>query len=302
MKLSIIIINYKSFKLTSECLDSIRQNPPFCDHEVIVVDNDSRDGSYDRLLKGYGDWARIVESGRNGGFSYGNNVGARLAEGEYLFFLNADTVLKPNVLDEMVSFMDSRREFGAITCRSLNGDGIHLNNGHQFPTAKSIAVELFVRPLIPASAKSALRNLRNASASAPIVECDWISGSGLLMSRRLFMDIGCWDESFFMYMEDVGLCQEIRRAHKKCGVYSKIGFVHYLGSGCGSPKVIFESCKSEIIYARKYLPRQARLIRKLAIVRAKQKLRGSAKSVRSDVIGRLKAVDVTPIFEESHAG
>lgn len=294
MKLSIIIINYKSLKLTEDCLDSIRKNSPLCDYEVIVVDNDSGDGSYEVLAEFYGSWAHVVESGRNGGFSYGNNVGARLAVGDYLFFLNADTVLKPSVLDEMIAFMDSRGEYGVLTCQSVNSEGVSLNNGHAFPSVKSMVTELFVRPFVPMRVKGLLRDYKNKSARELVVDRDWVSGSGLLISSQLFWEIGGWDETYFMYMEDVSLCHEAVRVGKKCGVYSKVGFVHYLGTGAGSAKVVFEASKSEVEYARKYLPSQARLIRLLTTIRARQKLRGVDSSVRADVLRRLRKLEILP--------
>lgn len=290
MKLSIVIINYRSLELTRACLDSIREHGPGVPFEVIVVDNDSQDGSYEGLCASHGSWARIVESGENGGFSKGNNVGAALATGEYLLFFNADTLLKPAVLGEMIGFMDDHPEYGAITCQSVNGAGEYLNNGHAFPSWKSIAAEVLIRPLVPAGAKARLRRSHASESLGLMIDKDWISGSALLMPADLFREIGGWDEAYFMYMEDVTLCQEVARAGRKRGIYNKLGFVHYHGDGSGSARVIFEASRSEVLYARKYLPGQVGVIKRLTIERARQRCRALSSEERRSVISRLEAL------------
>lgn len=293
MKLSIIIINYKTWKMTSECVDSILAANLLCSYEVVVVDNDSGDGSYEKLFNiydGKDTKVKVIQAGENGGFSKGNNVGASVASGEYLFFFNSDTLLKSYVLDEMITFMDCRPEYGALTCLSVNAEGECLNNGHVFPTAATMAKELFVRPLVPGFIKAYARKRRSLQAKGLATDYDWISGSGLLMPSELFRAIGGWDESYFMYMEDVSLCQEVRRAGRKCAIYNKLGFVHFLGDGAGSPRVIFEASRSEIVYYRKYGTGSGGLTKRLALERARQKCRNAACPETASILKKLKAV------------
>ena len=292
MKLSIIIINYRTWKMTSECIESILSANLLCPFEIIVVDNGSEDGSYEKLLEySRGNPAvKVIDAGENGGFSKGNNVGSRVAMGEYLFFFNSDTLLKPSVLDEMIAYMDCCPECGALTCLSVNAAGEFLNNGHSFPTVATMVKELFVRPIVPNFLKAYARKRRSVGARGLTSEYDWISGSGFLISSELFSGIGGWDEDYFMYMEDVSLCQEVRRAGKKCEIYNKVGFVHYLGDGSGSPRVIFEASRSEIIYYRKYNAGNSFVVKRLAIERARQRSRKLTSSEAKSIILKLETV------------
>lgn len=271
MKLSIIIINYRAAAMTIDCVRSIIESGIMADYEIIVVDNDSQDGSFETMKAAGLPNTILLASPYNGGFSYGNNFGADVASGEYLFFFNNDTLLKPFVLDEMISFMECDKGCGALTCQSVNAKGDYLNNGHAFPTRMTLVKEIVVRPLVPLAVRNALRKRKQSRPQSLCVHWDWISGSGLLMRRVDYDAIGGWDESYFMYMEDVSLCQEISCLGKYCGIYNKLGFVHYLGDGMGSPKVIFEASKSEILYYRKYRPHDAKFAKTMTIERARQK-------------------------------
>lgn len=112
MELSIIIVNYKTPKLTKKCVESIKKFPPKFSYEVIVIDN----------------------STDNVGFAMGNNKGIRKAKGKYILLLNSDTEVKKNSLDKLIRFAKKRSDAGAVAPRLLNEDGSVQPSCFNFPT------------------------------------------------------------------------------------------------------------------------------------------------------------------------
>lgn len=287
---SIIIVNYKNWRLTAQCVESIREANIASSFEIIVVDNHSEDGSYERLCELLSPENIVLESDANDGFSAGNNIGVASARGRYLFFLNNDTLLRSDVLDEMIAVLDNDESFGALTCRSIDGNGDYLNNGHSFPGLASLVKEVLVKPLVPPSILACLRNSRNLDESRSVTRHDWISGSALLISAALFHAIGGWDERYFMYMEDVSLCQEVSGHDRFCGVYERLGFVHFHGDAVGSLRVIYEAGRSEIMYYRKYRPSMSKIAKRFAILRAKQRAKAFGLDAKRELENALGSI------------
>jgi GT2 family glycosyltransferase len=118
IELSVIIVNYKSWELLGNCIESFNSFPPALMHEIIVVDNDSQDGVFDEFSKRHPD-IKFIKNKGNYGFANGCNVGASYAEGDYLLFLNPDTeLIEDNAIDEMVGFLKNNANTGLVSCRT----------------------------------------------------------------------------------------------------------------------------------------------------------------------------------------
>lgn len=113
MDVSIIIVNYNTKQLLSDCLSSIKEKTFGIEYEVIVVDNDSTDGSQEMLRQDF-QWVRLVESGENLGFGKANNLGMSVANGKYFFLLNSDTLLINNAVKHFFDYAESNSDFGAL--------------------------------------------------------------------------------------------------------------------------------------------------------------------------------------------
>src|SRR3989338_1442429 len=125
MRLSILIVNWNTRDLMIHCVNSIlRYAPPF-PHEVIVVDNNSSDGSADTLINLYNHNKniRVIESIRNLGFAKGNNLAYKNSAGEYIFLLNPDAEVTEGALEALVNFMDAYPDVGIVGPKLLNPDG-----------------------------------------------------------------------------------------------------------------------------------------------------------------------------------
>ena len=144
----VVIVNYRTAGMTIECLrslaDEMKVGGPV---RVIVADNDSHDGSADRIARaveseGFGEWAQVNPLPRNGGFAWGNNavIGPALASDappDYVLLLNPDTIVRPNAIAELVNFMDNHPEVGIAGSRLEDRDGTPQRSAFRFPSILS---------------------------------------------------------------------------------------------------------------------------------------------------------------------
>lgn len=250
--LSIIIVNYNGVKFLTGCLNSIEEhvNRP---HEVIVVDNASTDGSVE-LIKENFPRVRLIQSGKNSGFSGGNNIGARCAKGELMLLLNNDTrLLTP--LDAAIEEFGRDERLGALGCGMSYGDGSFQ------PT-----IGLEATPLSLVLSWTGLARFRFAPEVFKRVEHDqrqylaakngvaWISGAFLMTRRGLWDALGGFDERYFMYVEDVDYCRKVREAGYRVDYTPLVKIVHYEGGGKAwiGDKALTDSMRSYIVYMKKF--------------------------------------------------
>ena len=119
MDVSVVIVNYNTKLLTVACIASVVENTRDVDYEIILVDNDSSDGTVDEVRKKYPD-VIISQMDENVGFGRANNAGAELAKGKYLFLLNSDTVLIENSIKEFFDFMENNPKYSACGCNLID--------------------------------------------------------------------------------------------------------------------------------------------------------------------------------------
>src|SRR3989344_7538015 len=134
MDVSVIIVSYNTKKLLMECLDSLIKHTKSVSYEVIIVDNASDDGSKEAVkLYLSNKKLHLIENRKNLGFAAANNIGISKAKGRYLLFLNSDTLIKDNVIGNMVSWMDNNKSIGVSTCALKNSDMTMQGTGGYFP-------------------------------------------------------------------------------------------------------------------------------------------------------------------------
>lgn len=227
--LSIIIVNYNVQELLKRCLESIFEYERDSRFEVIVVDNNSTDGSEEMLRKNFPQ-VRLIENPRNLGFSRGCNQGIRESRGKYVMLLNPDTELTPGGLKSMIDFMDSRPEIGVCGPRMTDPAGNRQFSCRSFPsylTAISSHQSLLNR-LFPHNPLSRRYLLKGQDWSQER-EVDWVSGSSLLTRREVLDRIGLLDEKFFMYVEDVDFCYRARKAGFLVYYFPQVEIIHHIG-------------------------------------------------------------------------
>jgi N-acetylglucosaminyl-diphospho-decaprenol L-rhamnosyltransferase len=251
MDLSIIIVNWKVRDLLRACLDSIyaEAEMPREQFEVVVVDNDSRDGSVEMVRNEFPQ-VRLIPNADNPGFGRANNQGLTLCSGRYVLLLNPDTVVLDHGLDRMVRHLDANPGISVLGCRLLNGDRtLQRWTGGAFISVPTAACHyLFLDKVLPRALRP--RSLYLDGDVAGDVDVDWISGAVMLL-RREHLAQGMFDESFFMYGEDMELCSRMGRLGRV--VYSPVAsIIHYQGASMAqqSGEVMLSSLKGPRAYYR----------------------------------------------------
>jgi GT2 family glycosyltransferase len=224
MMLSIVIASWNTQALLFACLASIFQYPPPFAFEVIIVDNDSSDGSPD-MVRAEFPGVRLIINHANLGFAAACNLGAGMASGYYLLFLNSDTLVQRGTLGGAVAYMEKHPGTGIMGCRTLNADGSLQGTALGFPTAARIFANV--------SGLSRFGKVYRLRHHLPRRDFDYIQGSFIVIAKNIFERCGRFDERFFLYGEDVDLCLRVRAAGLSIGYDPETAIIHH---GSGSSK------------------------------------------------------------------
>ncbi len=214
MDLSFIILNYHSEKYLIKCLDSIREHVASLKYEIIIINNDAEE------LKGdfNNSSVSILNTFSNIGFSKACNLGSKIANGKILFFLNPDTELKNSKLTDFI-FLLNNKDTGIVAPSLLTTTGKPQpwSCGRKITPLRTAFENLFGKSDVSFSKKSSIESLA------------WVSGAALLIRKDLFEKIGGFDENFFMYFEDVDLCQRVSSLGKKILLLTELIIIHHGG-------------------------------------------------------------------------
>ena len=212
---AIIIVNWNGAKYLPRCLDALGRQT-FTDFEILVVDNGSTDGSVDGLERSW-PGIKVVRLGKNLGFAAGNNLGARLARGEWLALLNSDAFPAPDWLEELLQAAQRHPEFSFFASRQLQANAPQLLDGAGDTLHISgLAWRRY------ASFPAAQFGLETEEVFSPCA-------AAALYSRQAFLQVGGFDENFFSYHEDIDLGFRLRLQGFRC-LYVPDAVVHHVGS------------------------------------------------------------------------
>lgn len=230
MLLSIIIVNYNSKLLLKQCLHSLEKATECIDSEIIVVDNNSTDGSGEYLPQKF-PAVKFVFNKENVGFAKACNQGYKISSGDYVLFLNPDTIIPGNCLQECISFFQTHADAGAAGVRMINGHRNFLKESKRgFPSPATSFFKLFgFVSLFPRSGIFARYYLGHMpeKENNPV---DVLSGAFMMLRRDVMEVTGGFDEIFFMYGEDVDLSYRIQQAGYVNYYLGKITIIHFKGS------------------------------------------------------------------------
>lgn len=229
--LSIAIVSYNTKEILLDCLRSVQTHTTTLAYEVIVVDNDSRDGTVPALTAAY-PAMKVVANLNNRGFAKAVNQALAVSRGRHMLLLNSDTIVRDQALATMVTYLDDHPDVGAVSCKQWTGDG-HLNQTcFPFP---SIRDHLFYSALFQRISPA----MQATAAATHAVDCtqsqdvDWANGACLMIRRSLLQQLGGLDEEFFMYFEDVDLCRRLRQQGYRIHHIAEAEIVHFIGCSSG---------------------------------------------------------------------
>lgn len=258
MKLSIIIVNYNTYNLTKQTIDSITKREHPFEYEILLVDNASSDGSIENLQDEFNELIsvgilQVFINEFNLGFSKANNIGISVAKGQYILLLNSDTVINGDCLETCISQMDENTNIGALGCKVILQDG-KLDHACKrgFPTPKaSLYYLLKLHHINPK--KYGLYDALYLDEDK-IGEVDCLTGAFMLMPKAVLDKVGLLDEDFFMYGEDIDLCYRIKESGYQILYSPKAQITHYKGGSSKKKrtKVIYDFHKAMWIFYEKH--------------------------------------------------
>ena len=265
---SVIIVNWNTKALLRDCILSIKAETR-APHEIIVVDNASRDGSAVMVTDEFPDVALIANTD-NKGFAGANNQGLALARGAHVLLLNPDTIVLAGAIDKMLDWLSLHPDVGCVGCQVLEAPGVIQRTcfADQGPMNLALA-ELGLTRLagwLPVFGRPWYHDWDRKSER----EVDVVSGMFMLVPRAVLERVGLLDEAFFIYSEEADWCRRIRRAGWRC-VFAPVAQIIHLDGGSKSTsqirsKMHIQLQKSHMIYIRKHSGLVAYLIMKCLYV------------------------------------
>ena len=236
--ISIIILNYNTFDLTCQCIESIYEYTKNVDFEIIIVDNSSTVDEPDKFLELFPK-IKLVKNTENRGFAGGCNDGIKVAKGDTILLLNSDTKLLNDAISITYDFLNTHPNVGIVTCRLENEDGSPQNNCYHFPSISKTLIELLrLQKFFPKS--NFKKTLYGYFFDYDIIAYpDYIWGAFFMFPRKL-LDIfpnQLLPETFWMYFEDMEWCWLARQAGYEV-VFVPDGIVLHYGGKNHNPKAL----------------------------------------------------------------
>lgn len=257
--LAIIIVTYESRHEIGACLDSVvGQTAPYR-AEVVVVDNQSADGTAGLVRQGWPS-VRVIDAGGNVGFSRANNLGAAATESEFLLLLNPDTVVPPGAVAALVRGLASHPDAAIAGPRLLDADRYPELSFGPALTPWGEAWQKGLGTLYRRRWRAIVRYVeRRTRVAGPRA---WVSGACLLIRRADYAAVGGLDERYFMYTEDVDLCASMRARGRQVLFVPQAEVLHLRGRSAGrNPETERLRRLSHLAYYDKHLPRFAGALR-----------------------------------------
>lgn len=256
LDLTIITINYKSVDYLKACLQSIIKNVQNIRCEIIVVDNDSRDGSVESIREEFPD-VHLIENRDNVGFARANNQGIRMSRGKYVLLLNNDTQVLPGAFQTMIEIMEKSPNTGLLGCRLMDPDhNIQESFGRMANFINEFARKFVLNKLYKLKKVPAVKKFLDWIHSSE-KQVDWVCGACMMFRREALIEAGLMDEAFFMYMEDVDMGVCLRRLGWEVAFTPAAAVIHHEG---GSSKafrfrIALEYRKSQLYFYKKHYGR-----------------------------------------------
>jgi len=251
IRISVIIVNYNARYFLKNCICSILSSDIADEIEIIVVDNDSKDGSCDMLDE---DFPKIkyIKNSKNAGFGKANNQGVALAQGDYILILNPDTMLTETTLSEMLRFSEKQNNFGAAGVQFMDGSGKYLpESKRNFPDLKVAGAKLL---------GYSKYYYANHIGKDEVAEIDILTGAFMFIKKEVYDKIGGFDEDFFMYGEDIDLSYRITKAGFKNFYVGSNKVLHFKGESTIKDKFYLENFYGALsIFHKKHFPNRAGL-------------------------------------------
>ena len=248
---SIIIINYNTFQLTCNCIQSVFDKSQGFEYEIILVDNASSECEALLFLNKF-PTINLIQSKENVGFAKGNNLGLKQAKGNYILLLNSDTELINNAVGICLNYLKLRPKVGVVSSKLIFPDGRVQSCAQKFVSIKILLFEfLRLQKLLPKriSEETLLGAFFDYQRE---IEADWVWGAFFMFPAKILSQLPNQklDDRFFMYVEDKLWCKQIKQLGYKIMYNPEAEVIHYMGASAGKKNELME--KNEKIFLELY--------------------------------------------------
>jgi GT2 family glycosyltransferase len=258
--LTIVIVSFNTQELLRRCISAVEPQSRTTSCEVIVVDNDSKDGSAEMVEVEFPE-VQLIRAKSNLGFAAANNRAFSIARGRYFLALNSDAFIGADALSRAVAHMDDNPKVGLAGGRLIGLDASWQFSAGMFPSLLNKL--LIMSGLAARNSKSRFfgRSIRSWADPLQPASVDWVPGAFMIARREVLEKVGYFDERFFLYFEEIDLCRRVRAAGYEVWYWPDIVVTHVGGgSAKKSPmqvsevgtQVVLWRMRSELIYYRKH--------------------------------------------------
>jgi len=259
--LSVIVISYNTKEFLKKCIDDIQAYSEGISKEIIVVDNNSQDGS-STMIKDNFPSVKLIENKVNYGFARANIQGFKIAQGQkYILLINSDAFVQKTTIPDTIKFIEEHKEYGILGCRIVNLNGALQPSARFFPTPW----KLFVSNVGLDNKFPGIKFFKSMDdmrwAHDAVREADWIPGCYFLIRKTVIDDVGFFDPDYYLYYEEIDFCLRAKRKGWKVVFYPWAEVLHLGGESAktkgrvvlGSNQLEPLRLESEYLYFRKNL-------------------------------------------------
>ncbi len=242
--LSVILVSFNDRKHLEKCLQSLKGFPLEVDLEIVTVDNNSSDGSPD-LIKNKFPEVKLLCASENLGFAKACNLGILASSGEFVLFLNSDTIAEVQALSVLLDEMKRNPSIGAVGPALLSEQGTYqVSFGKRVDFFSEFIQKGFFN----------LYYAKKLKSDKKVREVGWLSAACLLVRRKALEEAGCFDENYFLYFEDIDLCYKIRQEGWTLRFCPQVQISHIGGTSTSAVKNSsrYHYRKSQIYFYRKH--------------------------------------------------
>jgi GT2 family glycosyltransferase len=235
MDVSIVIVNWNTKELLRNCLKSVEEQTGGIGYEIILVDNNSTDGSAEMVKREFEN-VILLENAENRGFAAANNQAVKIAKGRYILLLNSDTIVLDNAIEKTIIFADKHPCAAVTGCRVLNPDGTLQNTCFMFPSILNMLLSsTYLYKLFPKN-RFFGREQMTWWKRNDVREVDVVTGCFMLVKHEAIEQAGLMDEQFFMYGEETDWCFRFKKNGWKIMFTPDGQIIHFGGQSTSQKK------------------------------------------------------------------
>lgn len=229
MQLSVIILNYNVRHFLEQCVLSVQRATQNFNAEIIVVDNNSSDDSCQMIKQRFPE-VILIENKENSGFPKGNNIGVKIASGQYICILNPDTVVAEDTFEKILAFARKQENLGVIGCKLVDGTGKFLPESKRgIPTPFVAFTKIFGLYKVFSGINSFGKYYASHLNENQTGKVEILVGAFMVMKKETYEEVGGFDEDCFMYSDDIDLSYMVLKTGRQNYYFHETTVIHYKG-------------------------------------------------------------------------